>query len=98
MAKHSMANYQKQNVTMGVLLGALAGNDLIAFEGGASLEEPCRVTSIEGTWALRGLTAGEGPIIFGVANADYTDAEIEECLEQATTRPGDLVDKEKANR
>lgn len=46
-----------------------------------------------------GGTAGEGPIVVGVAHSDYTDAEIEEVLENVGSwDEGDMIDQEKARR
>ncbi len=58
----------------------------------ASGDNEFRLLSIKGLWALRDLTAGEGPIMIGVAHSDYSITEIEEYLENETqlTR-GDMV-------
>ncbi len=54
--------------------------------------------SIKNDWTIRGLTAGEGPIEFGVAHGDYSDAEIEEALEVTFQEPGDKIEEEHARR
>ncbi len=54
-------------------------------------------TSIRG--ALRGLTAEEGPILYGIMNADFSLAELEEYLELAgPLTPNDKVSSERASR
>jgi len=58
-----------------------------------------RVMSVSRTWALRALTAGEGPIHVGYAHGDYTVTEIKEFIENsAAISVGDKIAQEKANR
>ncbi len=58
-----------------------------------------RAISVIGTWALSGLTAGEGPIICGFAHSDYTITEISEAITSATSiSPGLKIEEEKSNR
>lgn len=46
----------------------------------------------------KAMTAGEGPLLVGVAHGDYTETEIKECLEQKDAFTSDMVDKEQAGR
>ncbi len=58
-----------------------------------------RVLSATMTWSLAGLTAGEGPLIFGYAHGDYSVTEIKEALEaENTIDRGDKVAAEQGNR
>ncbi len=58
-----------------------------------------RAISLKGTWNLRVLTAGDGPLICGFAFGDYTDVEIEEAIEaSAAISVGDAIAQEKADR
>ncbi len=58
-----------------------------------------RALSVRGTWAMRAVTAGEGPIMVGVAHADYTVTEIKECIEaEAAMSRGDKIAREQADR
>ncbi len=58
-----------------------------------------RVMSVKCTWTLKGLTAGEGPLVFGFNHSDYSVTEIKECIEaQAAIDQGDKVAQEQANR
>ncbi len=87
------------NVDGSLAASTLASNDVISGNLVAVGDEEFRLLSLTGLWSLRGATAGEGPLMFGVAHSDYTDAEIEECLEVSTglTR-GDKVAQEQASR
>lgn len=62
-------------------------------------EENFWASSFHGTWAIRNVTVGEGPIQFGLAHSDYTVAEILEKLtsDESNVR-GDLVEVEQARR
>ncbi len=62
-------------------LGALATDTLVSEGGGTATDQEAIVTSIEVTVARNNGTQGEGPILVGVAHSDYTDAEIEQCVE-----------------
>ncbi len=80
-------------------LATLGANTLLGGGLIGVANEAFRLISLKGYWSLRNFTEGEGPIVFGVAHGDYSDAEIEECLEVSTgmTR-GDKVANERANR
>ncbi len=50
-------------------------------------------------WAMRNHTAGEGPVIVGVAHSDYTDVEVAENLNLTGMEdPGDKVAQEQGRR
>jgi len=58
-----------------------------------------RCLSMRMVWTRRGGTAGEGPLVFGVAHGDYSVTEIKECLEaEAAWTAGNKVANEQANR
>ncbi len=76
-----MRGYLKGQVNETLQLGTLAADTLISDTFDESPTEESVISSIEATWALNGLVAGQGPILFGVAHSDYTDAEIEAVLE-----------------
>ena len=82
-----------------VAMATLAANDVVGGDLTQVSNEAYRVLSLKALWSLRGLTSGEGPIVYGVAHGDYTDAEIEECLENdgSLTR-GDKIAAEQSNR
>ncbi len=64
-------------------LTALATLDVVSFIQGDTLTEKAWLSSIVCSWSLDNLTptGGVGPIVVGVAHSDYTDAEIEEWVE-----------------
>lgn len=89
----------KGNVDEAVALGALAARDVVKADFDEGVDEEAFLTSIEATYTLEGHTAGEGPIMFGLAHSDYSDAEIEEYIETTTSwQRGDLVAQEKTRR
>lgn len=81
-------------------LATLASNDVLSGNLAGTVDRNCRVTSIEATYSLHNLTAGEGPVVVGVSHGDYTDAEIEEALEAGSGgwTKADKVSAEQANR
>ncbi len=96
-----MGRYIKGNVQNTLDLGTLAAKTLISVQMGQTVEERTLISSIECTWSLADLTdaIGVGPIAFGVAHSDYTDAEIEQVLElTGTWKEGDLIAQEVAKR
>ncbi len=55
--------------------------------------------SLDTLVSLHNLTAGQGPIIVGVAHSDYTDAEIEEFVENVTSwTQSDQISQERSRR
>ncbi len=80
-------------------LGTLANAALISGELVPVADEEYRAISLKMVWAIKGVTAGEGPIVVGVADGDYTAAEIEEWLEATSAMArGDRLAREKADR
>ncbi len=94
-----MKGYMKGSVNLTLNLGTLANADVLGANFADAVEELTRVSSVVLSWAMRGLTEGEGPIFVGIAHSDYTDAEIEEFLENSGSwSKGDKVQQERANR
>ncbi len=54
--------------------------------------------SIDATWAIRGLTAGEGPINVGYAHDDLSVTEVNEALNAELSDPSDIIQRERARR
>ncbi len=80
-------------------LSTLAVNDVLGVDFTGTVDRPEFLVSAHLAWALRGGTVGEGPIIVGIAHDDYTDAEIEEFIENtAGWTQGDKVAQEIARR
>ncbi len=94
-----MRGYLKGNVDESLSLGTLASKTLVADTWDESPEEKTLISSIVCTWSIDKLTSGQGPLIFGVAHSDYSDAEIEAVLEnQASWDQGSKVEQEVAKR
>ncbi len=94
-----MKRYLRGNIEEELNLGTLAVRSLVADTWDESPEEKTLISSIECTWALDGLTAPQGPIAFGIAHSDYSDAEIEAVLENAGSwDAGSKVEQEVAKR
>ncbi len=93
-----MSNYQKIRINQLMGIGTLANLAAISTVLTSAMENEGRVSSIEASWSRRTGTAGEGPVMFGVAHPDYTTAEIEAAIEIAVLGPGTLIQKEVANR
>ncbi len=98
--KRSMKGYHRVNVDKLITVGALTTDTVL--EQGLTPDgaiEPSIVTSVDLHWGITGHTAGEGPLVVGVAHNDYSAAEIQEFLENVTSwDTGDMISQEKANR
>ncbi len=93
--------YRKGALQMKLDLGTLAGQTLVSAANSETVTERTRLSSIKGSYILSGftLTAEVGPIRFGLAHSDYSDAEIEQWIEQqGSWSEGNLVAKEIADR
>ncbi len=91
--------FLKGKINESLALSTLASATLIGDTWDDTVNERTLVTSIVANWMLDDATVNEGPIVFGVAHADYTDAEIEAWIETLNTwNEGNLISKEIANR
>ncbi len=89
----------KGNVEEALVLGTLAAATLVGANYDETVNERSIVLSHEATWSVQNLTADEGPIVVGIAHSDYSDAEIEETIENTGSwNEGNLVDQEIAKR
>jgi len=99
MARKNRGMVIKGNVDETTTLGALASNTLVAIDYDETPDEEVFALSQEATWAITGHTVDEGPIVVGFAHSDYSEAEIEEVIENAGSWDrGDLVAQEVARR
>ena len=64
-----------------VSLGTLANDVAVEVTTVDSLEQDFDIVSTDLLCTMRGITAGEGPLDFGLAQQGYTVAEIVECLD-----------------
>lgn len=96
-----MGRYIKGNVDEELGLGTLAGKTLVGQAMDESVPERTLVSSIVAAYSLDDFTNGFdiGPIVCGVAHGDYSDAEIEEVIENTGSwSEGDLIAQEVAKR
>ncbi len=82
-----MGRYIRGTIDISFDLGTLAGNTLISATIGGTVTERTLVTSIVTTWGVDAWTPSTnvGPLLVGVAHSDYTDTEIEQYIELATS-------------
>ncbi len=78
-----MGRYIRGNVDEELALAALASKDVVGAVFDEVVNERTYVSSIDAKYAISNWTdtSGAGPVIFGVAHSDYTDAEVEEWIE-----------------
>lgn len=60
--------------------------------------EDCFVISADILVSVQGLTAGEGPLVVGLAHGDLTTTEVQEAIDAEVTDPDDIIAKERARR
>ncbi len=93
-----MRNYAKVRVSPAIEVLAMLNQAAEATNMTATMTSSGRVTSVEGTWSIDNLVAGEGPVHVGVCHPDYSDSEIAEAILVQVTGPNALVEMERANR
>ncbi len=93
-------NLRKVRVASSLAVGALATLDVISADLTAAVTDPLRVVSVDCSYNIADLAAfiDDGQE-FGLAHSDYTDAEIEECIEAFNSIDlGNKIAQEQANR
>jgi len=93
--------YLRGTIDHKLQLGVLAGNTLVGSDVGDTVNEETWVSSVKANFSIGQYTpvAECGPFICGWAHSDYTDAEIEEWVEQANSwNVGDKVSQEQSRR
>jgi len=106
MAKHRRKRRRFRRYLRGIWddhlsLGTLGAHTLVGNVLTATVNERTFLSSVRLTWNLSDYTpnAGDGPIEVGIAHSDYTDAEIEQVLENTDTwNEGNLVALELGKR
>ncbi len=78
-----MGKYIRGNVDEELALTSLASKDVVGAVFDEVVNERTLVSSLVASWAMESFTpaVGVGPILVGIAHGDYSDAEIEEYLE-----------------
>ncbi len=86
-SRRKFRRYIKGRIDFELSLGTLSGNDVLSGNESQVLTETAWLSSVKCTWALGDFTTGtgDGPLWVGVAHSDYTDAEIEEWIEDGAT-------------
>ncbi len=93
-------NLRKVRINVSTSIGAVAAADLITGPLTAVSTNPYRVMSAELAYSVTDLAAfiDDGQTV-GLNHGDYTNAEVEECLEaQGAIDIANLVEQEQANR
>ncbi len=99
--KRRMGRYLKGRVNEELALGTLAAKTLVGTTFDETVVDRTLVSSLKATWTMREYTPaeGDGPIVFGVAHGDYSDAEIEEVIENTGSwNEGDKIAQEQSKR
>ncbi len=93
--------YIRGMVDEGLTLGTLAATTLVSAAFDEVVDEKAWLSSIVARYTMNGLNPAEnqGPILVGLAHSDYTDAEIEEWLENTGSwTQGDLVQRREVGK
>ncbi len=98
--KRYNANFVVIRFSSTITLSTLASNTVISASmfSGELNDRAVHLISADAYWAVRGATAGEGPIIVGYAHSDYSVAEIQECLTSNALDTGDMIAQERTKR
>ncbi len=93
-------NLRKVRVAAGFGTGALAALDVSVAAITTAATDPYRLMSVDLTYKIVDLGAAtDDGQEFGLAHSDYSDTEIEQCLEsQGSIDLGDKIAQEQANR
>ncbi len=88
MAKARKRRYQKYlkgTIDDQLSIGTLSTKDVAKADFAGVVNERTWCSSVKASWALTDwtVTAVDGPLVVGVAHSDYTDAEIEEWIENS---------------
>lgn len=96
------SGYIKGPIEQGLPLATLGSKVLLSGTFAEVMVEAGRISSVQLSWSLHDFTdeAGDGPIYVGVAHSDYSDSEIEECVEVGAGGwdRGDKIAQERAKR
>ncbi len=80
-------------------LGALTTDNVVAQVFSQTLDQEVWAISADVTVVVSDHTAGDGPFIVGIAHSDYSAAEIEEWLEEASSwLKSNKIGQERAKR
>ncbi len=100
-AGRKFRRYLRGQIDHILALGTLGPNTLVSGTNTDAVTEKAWLSSVVAAWALKDMTAAsdQGPILCGIAHSDYTDAEIEEWVENSESwEAHDLIGQEVAKR
>ncbi len=92
--KHPMEQLPFDN---GITLLTLAMDTGIIAAASDQLQN-YKAVSIRGSWALNGLTLGDGPLLFGIADGELTLIEISQYLQDIPTDRRNAPENERVQR
>lgn len=90
-------NFQAWPVSENLALGTLTDTSVISATL-LALAQEVHLISADLIWTIRGATAGEGPILVGLANGDLSTTEIGEAIDASPTSQSAIVELEQASR
>ncbi len=99
--KKPYRKYLKGMVDEVLAISTLAARTLISADFDEAPIERTFISSVVASWAISDLTvsANDGPLMVGLAHSDYTDAQIEEYIENlGSWNEGGKVAQERARR
>ncbi len=99
--KRKFRKYLKGDINHRLVATGLAARTLVGTVLVETVNERTWLSSVKAAWSIESITAveGAGPMMCGLAHSDYSDAEIEEFLENTGSwNEGDLVNQEIAKR
>ena len=97
MARKRQSNFVTLKVDRFLTLSTLADN--IALDGALlDLNDDLVVISADLSWAIRGGTAGEGPIEVGLSSSAYSVTQITEAIDASPSNRADEVALERTRR
>ncbi len=98
-ARRRRFNLRLVRVNPFITVGALTSVTAVVGAQTGNADGQYRAVSCDQIWALRGNTAGNGPLTVGYAHSDFSVTEIKEAIEAAASISlGDQVAQERSNR
>ncbi len=95
--KRAVGAFQALPVNANLDLATLA-NATVAGVNLTGLADDYWLQSADLSWTMDGHTAGEGPILVGIASGDLSVAEVKEAINAVPTSRSDRVAREHASR
>jgi len=100
-SRRSFRRYLRGAIDHNLSLATLAANTVVGSLINDTVDDSTWLSSVRATWSLDDLTpaADDGPIVVGIAQGPYTDAQVEEWIENLNSwKAGSPVSQEIARR